>query len=263
MIDEAIKAPLESIGKYEATNKRTKVDNPVSKLKEKLNSLSNESEDKGRLETWLSEQVASGKLELLTDEATAFKKVFVSQDEPDIVLKAFDADSKEAWQREADQEKILREYITNHFLPETEYVEISASSTPDKQLFVVQEREEGVQLKTFVGKIIELLTTAIPIAEVEEYFKENPNKWSDLKRMALQKFIPSTMWAIATGEARILAGQMAKLEEHFKISDLDFFITPEGKIKIIDLELTKKEDFEPIEGGYLEGLDDFKAIFRV
>jgi hypothetical protein len=263
MIKEAIRAPLESIGEFEDNGERVKVADPVSKLKGKLVTSLSEQNDHDRLETWTSEQVNAGKLEILTEDATAFKKVFTSKDAPNIVFKAFFESSREAWQEEANQDIILRKYIASHFLPETEYVELKDSNDPDKQFFVIQEREYGVQLKAFVSRVIASLHAEMSIEYVGDYFDENPAEWSILKRMALIRFIPSTMWAIAVGEARILAEQMTKLEEIYKISDLDFFITPEGKIKIIDFELVKKEDFEPIEGGYLEGLADFKAIFKV
>ena len=60
-----------------------------------------------------------------------------------------------------------------------------------------------------------------------------------------------------------MSKQLEKLEEKYKVSDLDFFITPEGKIKIIDLELTPVEEFQPVEGGFLEGNEFFKVLFNL
>lgn len=263
MNENTIFTPLKSIKKYEIVAGEASADSPISKLKNRLQILAPELDDHNRLAVWISSQIRGGKLNPFTKEPTAFKKVFSSDDEPEIVLKAFFSDSREAWQEEADQEKILREYISDYFLPETEYVELVGSDNPDMQYFIVQGREHGVQLKTFISRVIDLLHTELSVEEVGTYFDENPREWSEFKRIALKKFITSDMWIKAVAEAKILAREMSKLEEKYKVSDLDFFITPEGKIKIIDLELTKIENFKPIEGGYLEGFEELKIIFQL
>lgn len=69
-------------------------------------------------------------------------------------------------------------------------------------------------------------------------------------------------WIRARREAKVLATALHTMETDFKTSDLDFFITKDGHIKIIDVQVTPTTSYTP-EPGLLEGADEIKAVFGI
>lgn len=260
MIEQNI---FDKMGKYQPEVGPSNKVQGLNILKNRLQVLFPELVFDQSLEQWIVSQENAGKLQLLTEDPSAFKRVYITNDNPDVVIKAFfGGGEKENWQKEKGQEDILKTFI-EEFLPSSEYIEIEGASNPEAAYYQIQDRVRGVQLKSFVGAMLELLRAELSQDELENYFISNPKDWSVMKRKALKHFLPTETWARAVAEAKLLAQKLELLEEEYVVSDLDFFITPEGKIKIIDIQLDEKQDFTPNEEGFPEGLEDLKLIFNL
>jgi hypothetical protein len=233
----------------------------INSLMENLKVLYGDSSESQRFKAWIEHLNINNKLKLFTDSPSAFKTPYYTEDWPDIIIKKFDKfDNLTAYETEKNDFEIIKQYLGDRFLPKTEYVEISGSHDENNKYYVVQDKIQGRYQQDAADEAIKDIHNNMSEDEINKEYVEKPDNWVKFRGEIFKKGLTPEQWQLAKIEAAELENKLKALEEKYLINDLDYFVTPEGKIKIIDFQLHIKDD-KNIKNDFPVGSEEIKLFF--
>lgn len=235
----------------------------VDKLFDNLKVLYGDLSEPQRFNEWIKHLNANSKLKLFTDSPSAFKTPYYTEDWPDIIIKKFDKfNNSTSYEAEKNDFETLKQYLGDRFLPRTEYIEINDSKDENNKFYVIQDMVRGRYQQDAADEASKEIHSNMTEEEINKEYIENPANWVKFRGEIFKIGLSQEQWEAAKVEAIELASQLNILEEKYMINDLDFFVTPEGKIKIIDFQLHDKED-KTIRNDFPVGSEEIKLFFNL
>lgn len=236
----------------------------VASLTDKLRILYPEIDEQQRLQEWVKYQEQQNKLQVFSNDISGVKTALNSEDRPNIIVKRFDKGAARlGFEAERDEYLILERALGERFLPETKFVEIPDATNTDKKYYVLQDRMDGAHYKTATTEAQKRTYASMTEDEIEETYAKHPENWTKFRGKMLREKLTDEQWKKAQEEAKTLYTRVKELEATHRINDLDFFITNDGQIKIIDYQVHDIASYAPDSDGFLEGADEIKVLFDI
>ncbi len=236
----------------------------LNQLSENLKVLFGDFSELKRYEAWIKNQVENNKLETLSTGPSAVKTALCVKDWPDIIIKRFDkGDAKFWYEKEKREFPIVFKQLGNRFLPETKFTEISDSIDVDNKYYVLQDKITGIHQEQTTDEAREFINESMNEEQIEEEYVKNPDNWIKLRGEILKKKLNTEQLKMVQLEAKDLCDSLKELEKGYHINDLDFFITQDGHIKVIDFQLHNNDSYLPNSDGFAEGSEEIRIFFNL
>ncbi len=234
----------------------------VQTLEQRLAIINPELTNEQRLENWVTAQEVGGKLNPLDTGVSGFKTPLLIKDNDDLILKRYDKGANRlAYLDESAEVATAEQELPSHFFPKSRFIEVHRSEDEDKKYYVLQDKMKGVHVKTAASEAQEFVFN---MSEEEQIpYQTDPEKWMKLRSDMLKRKLTDEQWKQAREEALELHSALSIFEQKQKMTDVDFFITPGGNIKLIDFQVESLDTYVPMEGGFPEGAEEIRMLFDI
>lgn len=233
----------------------------VKFLSEYLGILYSDVPEKHRLVEWVKHLENKQKLNPLSEEPSAVKTALAVDDWANLIVKRFDKGNDKFWyEKEKNDFPVVIKALGEKFLPETKFVDTEQVSE-EKRYYVVQDKIQGKHQQEAADAAIQRIQASMSQEEIEEAYVKNPNNWVKFRGEIFKQGLTNPeIWKTAQSEAKELYSRLKELEKTHVIDDLDFFVTNEGQIKLIDFQLHDKNEPLP-EQAFPVGSEEIKIFF--
>ncbi|MFC1802260.1 hypothetical protein ACFLY7_02355 [Patescibacteria group bacterium] len=265
---------LQQVGKYSAPNDlteniNTKAENELDiessglgKLNEHLKVTLGSTPENKRLEAWIESQIKNNKLQEFPAGSSAIKTPFTVQNWEDVIIKRFDkGNNEDHYNEEKEWFSIVSEYLGKNHLPTNEFVEIHNTSNKLNKHFVLQDKVTGVHQEAVADEAINIVNDKMTEEEIIDKYVKKPKDWVEFRGEILRKKFTDEQWEKVKIQAEDLFTKLKELENKYVINDLDFFVTEEGEIKIIDFQLHQIDSYTPDPERRPIGSEEIKILF--
>jgi len=234
----------------------------VADLIEHLKKLYPELNGNQRFEEWVRSQEQQNLFTVFSHDPSGAKTALSSPASPDVIVKRFDKGAERlGFEGEKKECEVAETYLGDRFLPETQFVEIEDATTPERKYYVLQDKVDGVHNKRVTHELGERVNASMSEDEIEEQYVQHPESWVKQRGEALREKLTGEQWEKVQVEAQALYAGIKALEQTHRINDLEFFITNEGKIKLIDFQVHNLATYTPDPDGIPEGSEEVKLLF--